>query len=56
MPALVVILFGFILSAILGLRWTGLRREIALWRWRHRHPALIQLRVPAPTKKRRAAA
>jgi len=56
MPALVVILVGVILWAILGLRWAGLRREIALWRWRHRHPALIQLRVPAPPKKRRAAA
>ena len=56
MPAVVVILVGVIFSAILGLRWAGLRREIALWRWRHRHPALIPLRVPAPPKKRRAAA
>jgi hypothetical protein len=51
-----VILSGVILSAMLGLRLPGPRREIALWRWRHQHPALIQLRVPAPSKKRRAAA
>jgi len=36
-----------------GAAGTVLRRELTLWRWRHGHPALAQLRLAVPEKRLR---
>jgi len=54
MRVVMVVLAGFVFATVFAWRWAGLRREIALWRWRRTHPARLRLTMPLENKRRPA--